>query len=60
MGFDDDNFETDESLESFNAVHKMTQFINYVHEHVAPYQRTNHIALPWGCDFAFQNAAENF
>lgn len=38
----------------------MIDLINYVTEHVAPYHRTNHVALPWGCDFAYQNAAQNF
>jgi len=29
---DEDNFETDKSLESFNADERMVKFINYVHE----------------------------
>lgn len=48
---DNDNFETDPTLESFNAEEKMRHFINYIHNIVVPGKRVNHIALPWGCDF---------
>jgi len=57
---DDDNFETDPSLESFNAQKRMLDLVNYITLHVEPYHRTNHVALPWGCDFAYQNAAQNY
>lgn len=57
---DQDTFETDESLESFNAKQKMIKFINYIHEFVVTVHRTNHLILPWGCDFSFQNAAQNY
>jgi hypothetical protein len=57
---DNDAFESDPSLESFNAPEKMLKFINYVHDNIAPTHRGSHVALPWGCDFAFQNARQNF
>jgi len=56
---DEDNFEDDETLESFNANVKMAKLINYIHEQ-SGHHKGNHIALPWGCDFAFQNARQNF
>jgi len=57
---DNDAFETDPTLASFNAEEKMVQFVNYIHEKVLPARRGNTFALPWGCDFAFYNARQNF
>jgi lysosomal alpha-mannosidase len=57
---DQDSFEDDETLESFNADSKMHKFIKYIHEFIVTVHRTNHLILPWGCDFAFQNAAQNY
>jgi len=52
--------EIDETLESFNGEEKMRKFINYIHEKIVPAHHGNHVALPWGCDFAFYNARQNF
>jgi lysosomal alpha-mannosidase len=49
-------FVTDKTLETFNADKMMINFINYVHEAYMKDYRGNHVALPWGCDFAYQNA----
>jgi len=57
---DNDSFETDPTLESFNAEKKMLKFINYINEFIVSVHKTNHVILPWGCDFAFQNAAQNY
>mmetsp|Transcript_14834 Transcript_14834/g.23009 ORF Transcript_14834/g.23009 Transcript_14834/m.23009 type:complete len:91 (+) Transcript_14834:912-1184(+) len=53
---DNDAIEVDETLESFNAEERMRKFINYIHEKLVPAHRGNHIALPWGCDFAWYDA----
>jgi len=49
---DEDNFEIDPNLESFNADERMVKFINYVHEQ-SGHHKGNHLSLPWGCDFAY-------
>jgi len=38
----------------------MVKFVNYIHTKMLPARRGNHFALPWGCDFAFYNARQNF
>ena len=38
----------------------MRTFINYIHSKLVPTHQGNHIILPWGCDFHFQNAEEGF
>jgi hypothetical protein len=51
---DNDSFEDDPTLESFNAPTKTLKFVNYVNEFIASAHRsTGHVILPWGCDFAF-------
>jgi len=57
---EDDNIDDDKSLRSFNAEQKMRTFINYIHNKLVPAHQGNHIILPWGCDFHFQNAEEGF
>lgn len=52
-----DPIETDETLASFNAEQRMTMFIKYINERIAPAHRSKHFAVPWGCDFAWYNAA---
>jgi hypothetical protein len=52
----DEAFVTDRTLETFNADKLMAEFINYVHNAYTNNYRGSHIALPWGCDFAYQNA----
>jgi len=37
---DQDTFETDDTLESFNAEKKMSKFINYIHEFIYPVHRS--------------------
>jgi lysosomal alpha-mannosidase len=55
----DDPVESDETLETFNADYKTELMYNYVMEMVEGYQG-NHMLVPMGCDFAFQNARLNF
>jgi len=38
----------------------MNKFINYIHEKMLPAHRGSILALPWGCDFAFYDAKQNF
>ena len=39
----------------------MKKFITYIHEKIVPARRAiENVALPWGCDFAFVNARQNF
>ena len=55
----EDPFVTDKSLSTFNANEKMTQFINFI-QNDTHYRKGQDILIPMGCDFAFQNAQEEF
>lgn len=55
----DDLFQPDATLSTFNAEKKSVELINYV-QGLANHHKERHILLPWGCDYAFQNARENF
>jgi len=55
-----DAFEDDPTLDSFNGEHKMHEFIDYIHTKVFPAHRSNHVALPWGDDFAYSNAHQDY
>lgn len=55
----DDWFETDETLTTFNAREKLTSLINHI-QMEAMKRKGNHILIPMGCDFAYQNAKEDF
>jgi len=61
LDFDNMNgpFEDDPDLETFNADWKSNLFIQVVTNMSASY-RTNHLLVPMGCDFQFQNAKQNF
>jgi lysosomal alpha-mannosidase len=52
--------DDDPTLRSFNAEEKMQNFINWLHTDMLKVHQGNHIILPWGCDFHFQNAEEGF
>jgi len=51
----DDVFVSDESLSTFNADQKMTDFINMIHDQYKARKGQN-LLIPMGCDFAYQNA----
>lgn len=55
----EDPFVTDKSLSTFNANEKMMQFINFI-QNDTHYRKGQDILIPMGCDFAFQNAQEEF
>jgi hypothetical protein len=55
----DDLFQPDATLSTFNAEKKSVELINYV-QNLANAHQERHILLPWGCDYAFSNARENF
>ena len=55
----DDTFVSDDTLETFNAPDKMAQFVNYVQQQYSQ-RRGQNIMIPMGCDFAYQNAKEEF
>ena len=57
---DNDAFEPDSTLTSVNAAEKTIKFVNYIHKAIVPGRHGNHVALPWGCDFAYYNANQNF
>ena len=57
---ENDPIETDPTLDSFNAEVRMTNFLKYVNERLHPAHRSNHLAVPWGCDFAYYNAPQNY
>jgi hypothetical protein len=55
----DDEFVGDPTLTSFNADEKMTKFVNYIQVDSAK-RKGSHILVPMGCDFAYQNARNEF
>ena len=55
----DEPFQPDSTLSTFNAEHKATELINYIQDS-ADHRREQHLLLPWGCDFTFSNAKQNF
>ena len=55
----EDPFETDETLDTFNARRKAAQLRDYILEMAKGY-RGNHLMIPFGCDFTFANARMNF
>lgn len=55
----DDPIMDDPSLSDYNVEKRVMDFANYVLKQSQAYQ-TNHILIPMGCDFQFQNAYHNF
>lgn len=55
----DDMFVTDQSLSTFNADEKMTNFVNMIHDQYKARKGQN-LLIPMGCDFAYQNAKQEF
>ena len=54
-----DQVETDMTLESFNGLLELIKFTNQIHKIYANH-KTQHIAVPWGCDFGYENAKDLF
>ncbi|VDL90897.1 unnamed protein product [Schistocephalus solidus] len=55
----DDPIIDDPAAKDYNVHTRVQQFINYV-ENVARSYGTNHIFVPMGCDFTYENANQNF
>lgn len=55
----DDPIMDDPSLNDYNVEKRVNDFANYVLKQSKTYQ-TNHILVPMGCDFQFQNSFHNF
>jgi len=58
-GFNDDVLGNDDPITSSNADSKIDQFLSYV-EIVRKAYRSNHIFMPMGDDFQYQDASMNF
>ena len=56
---DQDPFVDDEQRSDYNAPDKAQEFIHYV-EDMAKMYRETHLMIPMGCDFAYENAGQNF
>lgn len=60
---DDTNNDTafiiNQDFETFNADWKTVEFMKLVDRYASIY-RTNHIAIPFGCDFHYQDAKQTF
>ena len=52
-------FETEKELPTFNAHAIMVGILDYIMR-IAKYSRSNHILIPWGGDFKYQESIEEF
>jgi hypothetical protein len=53
------HMETDKTMQNFNADGLMVEFVKKVND-MSSKVRTNHVMIPWGCDFDYNVAQEDF
>jgi lysosomal alpha-mannosidase len=56
----DDAFVSDESLSTFNAAERSLELINFIQASAKMRRSKKNTMIPFGCDFAYQNANEEY